>query len=53
MKFTKSDALTFGLELEFQIVNRETGLLSPSSLELWKVVDDNYHGRLTTTMLAG
>lgn len=36
MEFTQSDALTFGLELEFQIVNRETGLLSPSSLELWK-----------------
>lgn len=36
MEFAKSDALTFGLELEFQIVNRQTGLLSPSSLEIWE-----------------
>ena len=36
MEFTKSDALTFGLELEFQIVNEATGRLSPSSLEIWK-----------------
>ena len=35
MEFAKSDALTFGLELEFQIVNETTGLLSPSSLEIW------------------
>ena len=36
MEFTKSDALTFGLELEFQIVNSATGRLSPSSLAIWK-----------------
>ena len=36
MEFAKSDALTFGLELEFQIINQATGLLSPSSLEIWK-----------------
>lgn len=36
MEFTKSEALTFGLELEFQIVNQATGKLSPSSLDLWK-----------------
>ena len=36
MEFAKSEALTFGLELEFQIVNEKTGLLSPSSLELWE-----------------
>jgi carboxylate-amine ligase len=34
MEFKKSAALTFGLELEFQIINRVTGLLSPSSLEI-------------------
>lgn len=41
MKFAKSEALTFGLELEFQIVNEATGLLSPSSLEIWKQLADN------------
>ena len=41
MDFAKSAALTFGLELEFQIVNRETGLLSPSSLEIWEKLADH------------
>ena len=41
MDFAKSAALTFGLELEFQIVNRETGLLSPSSLEIWDKLADH------------
>ncbi len=36
MEFAKSEALTFGLELEFQIVNEATGLLSPSSLKIWE-----------------
>lgn len=40
MNFSKSDALTFGLELEFQIVNEATGLLSPSSLEIWRHLSD-------------
>ncbi len=35
MQFSKSDDLTFGMELEFQIVSDRTGLLSPSSLDLW------------------
>lgn len=35
MQFSQSDDLTFGMELEFQIVNDRTGLLSPSSLEFW------------------
>lgn len=35
MKFKKSDALTFGMELELQIINASTGTLSPSSLEFW------------------
>ncbi len=43
MKFAKSDALTFGLELEFQIVNEATGLLSPSSLDIWKQLEDHEH----------
>lgn len=41
MEFAKSDALTFGLELEFQIINQATGLLSPSSLEIWKNLADH------------
>jgi carboxylate-amine ligase len=32
MQFSKSDDLTFGMELEFQIVSSHTGLLSPSSM---------------------
>ncbi|MBK7684948.1 MAG: YbdK family carboxylate-amine ligase [Rhodocyclaceae bacterium] len=32
LDFAKSAALTFGMELEFQLVNAETGILSPSSL---------------------
>lgn len=40
MEFSQSAALTFGLELEFQIVNEKTGLLSPSSLEIWKELSD-------------
>lgn len=40
MQFTKSEALTFGLELEFQIVNEATGRLSPSSLEIWKQLSE-------------
>ena len=40
MEFTKSDALTFGLELEFQIVDQVTGLLSPSSLKIWKALSE-------------
>ncbi|MEO7255455.1 MAG: YbdK family carboxylate-amine ligase [Casimicrobium sp.] len=36
MIFADSKALTFGMELELQIVNKETGKLSPSSLEIWR-----------------
>lgn len=39
MKFAPSNALTFGLELEFQIINQTTGLLSPSSLEIWRALE--------------
>lgn len=35
MQFSKSDDLSFGMELELQIVSDSTGLLSPSSLEFW------------------
>lgn len=38
MHFSHSDALTFGMELEFQIVNSSTGTLSPSSLEFWETL---------------
>lgn len=34
MQFTESEVLTFGLELEFQIFDRTTGLLAPFSLAL-------------------
>lgn len=34
MKFTKSKALTFGMELEFQIVDQATGALSASSVAI-------------------
>lgn len=40
MEFAKSMSLTFGLELEFQIVDSATGLLSPSSLEIWKTLSE-------------
>ncbi len=36
MKFAESKALTFGMELELQIVNVDTGMLSPSSLDIWR-----------------
>lgn len=34
MEFSRSEPLTFGLELELQIVDSTTGRLSPSSIEL-------------------
>lgn len=40
MRFSKSEALTFGLELEFQIVSIETGLLSSSGMAFWGAVKD-------------
>ncbi len=40
MEFAASNALTFGLELEFQIVNQATGLLSPSSLDIWQKLSE-------------
>lgn len=39
MEFARSSALTFGMELELQIVGRTTGALSPSSLELWEQLE--------------
>lgn len=38
MKFKTSRQLTFGMELELQIVSGSTGTLSPSSLEFWEIV---------------
>lgn len=42
MQFSKSDDLTFGMELEFQIVSDRTGLLSPSSLEFWDTLQQRH-----------
>lgn len=36
MNFAKSDDLTFGMELELQIVSSQSGRLSPSSAEIWE-----------------
>ncbi len=36
--FKPSTPLTFGLELELQIVDTRTGMLSPSSMALWPVL---------------
>ncbi|MFO0688151.1 MAG: YbdK family carboxylate-amine ligase [Myxococcota bacterium] len=41
MEFRSSSALTFGMELELQIVSSETGALSPSSLAFWESVKDS------------
>lgn len=35
MNFAKSDDLTFGMELELQIVSSQNGRLSPSSAKFW------------------
>lgn len=39
MQFHQSEPLTFGVELELQIVNPRTGRLSPSCLELMRSLD--------------
>lgn len=39
MDYKQSQALTFGMELELQIVDTETGKLSPSSAELWSELE--------------
>jgi carboxylate-amine ligase len=38
MHFTQSADLTFGMELELQIVDASSGRLSPASLNLWEVL---------------
>ncbi|MBK7050128.1 MAG: YbdK family carboxylate-amine ligase [Rhodoferax sp.] len=38
MQFGKSAALTFGMELEFQIVSASTGTLAPTSLAFWEIL---------------
>lgn len=38
MQFKKSTALTFGLELELQIVDPATGRLSPAGMKIWDVL---------------
>lgn len=41
MHFNHSEALTFGLELELQIVDPGTGRLSPSAHTLWQLLGDS------------
>lgn len=41
MHFTPSDPLTFGLELELQIVDARTGALSPSSTSIWPTLQNS------------
>jgi len=40
MQFHESKPLTFGMELELQIVNASTGNLEPASLNFWDVVKE-------------
>lgn len=40
MQFTTSGTLTFGMELELQIVSSSTGTLSPASLGFWDVLKE-------------
>jgi glutamate---cysteine ligase / carboxylate-amine ligase len=44
MRFTPSEPLTLGLELELQIVDASTGQLSPSSQALWDELQATPHG---------
>lgn len=46
MNFKPSQPLTFGLELELEIVDLHTGQLSPSSMELWNDLQRTPHGGL-------
>ncbi len=39
MDFQPSNALTFGMELELQLVDEATGQLSPCSAELWRELE--------------
>lgn len=39
MDFKKSKTLTFGMELELQLVDEDTGQLSPCSAELWSELE--------------
>ena len=45
MQFTHSDALTIGMELEFQIVDIQTGQLSPSSLQLRNALEGHTNAK--------
>jgi glutamate---cysteine ligase / carboxylate-amine ligase len=45
MEFNASAPLTFGLELELQIVDATTGLLSPSSMALWPALQAGERSR--------
>lgn len=45
MQFTHSDALTIGMELEFQIVDIQTGQLSPSSLHFRNALEGHENAK--------
>lgn len=46
MDFIPSRPLTFGLELELEIVDLGTGQLSPTSLPIWRELQQTPHGQL-------
>ncbi len=45
MKFAASEPLTFGLELELEVLDVATGQLSPSSVPLWEELQKSSFGK--------
>jgi glutamate---cysteine ligase / carboxylate-amine ligase len=45
MEFATSERLTFGLELELEVIDAGTGQLSPSSLPIWEELQATEHGQ--------
>ncbi|MGQ3052056.1 MAG: YbdK family carboxylate-amine ligase [Roseateles sp.] len=45
MQFATSERLTFGLELELEVIDAGTGQLSPSSLSIWEELQATEHGQ--------
>lgn len=45
MHFTHSEPLTFGIELELQIVDPDTGRLSPAAQAIWPLLTAADHGQ--------
>lgn len=44
MEFAASERLTFGLELELEVIETATGQLSPSSVPLWEALQESPYG---------